>query len=144
MISWGDKIPHRIIDTPHIATDVFPTVLDACGINPELYETDGMSILKMLLGGEAQTHDYLFWEMEDQTAVRHCKYKLVLNGRTVESEAPRAEVFLSDLEADPGEKVNLCEDMPDLCRELTDKALACRQGIEENWEKNFAANYTLT
>lgn len=143
LISWGDKIPHGIIDTPHIATDVFPTVLDACGIDPESYETDGMSILKMLLGGEAQTHDYLFWEMEDQTAVRHGKYKLVLNGRTVESEAPRAEVFLSDLEADPGEKVNLCEDMPDLCRELTDKALAWRQGIEENWEKNFAANYTL-
>ncbi|MBR6361572.1 MAG: sulfatase-like hydrolase/transferase [Clostridia bacterium] len=143
LISWGSRIPHRVIDSPHIATDIFPTVLEACGADSEKYETDGMSILDMLLGGEAEVHDYIFWEMEDQTAVRHGNYKLVLNGRTVESEAPRAEVFLSDLSTDPGEKNNLSEEMPELCRELKEKALSWREGIEDNWEKNFAANYTL-
>ena len=70
----------KVIDSAHIATDIFPTVLEACGGNAEDYELDGKSILTELSGGEEQTHEYLFWELEDQTAVRYGKYKLVING----------------------------------------------------------------
>ena len=143
IISRGKNIPHRVIDTPHIAADIFPTVLEACGGNPEDYDIDGISILDMLQGGEPRTHDCLFWEMEGQTAVRRGNYKLVLGGRLIEGEEPRAEVFLSDLSKDPGEKHNLAGEMPELCSELTKLALDWRQGIEDTWDKEFAANYTL-
>ena len=143
IISWGGRIPHRVIGAPHIATDIFPTVLEACGGNPEKYDLDGISILSELMGGGECLHDYLFWEMEDQTAVRKGNYKLVLNGRVVESEKPRAEVFLSDLSKDPGEKTNLASEMPGLCAELTELALSKRREIEEIWEKEFAENYSL-
>ena len=82
--------------------------------------------------------------MEDQTAVRRGKYKLVLNGRLTEGETPRAPVFLADLEADPGEKHNLADAMPDLCRELTKLALDWRSGVEQRWEDEFAKNYSTT
>ena len=143
LISWGDKIPHKVNDAPHIATDIFPTVLEACGGNVSDYDVDGISILSELTGGEECLHDYLFWEMEDQTAVRKGDYKLVLNGRVVESEKPRAEVFLSDLSKDPGEKNNLADELPDICRELKDLAKTKRAEIEEIWDRDFAANYSL-
>ena len=143
IIAWGNSIPRKVNDSPHIATDIFPTLLEACGGNINDYDIDGISILDELKGGSECLHDYLFWEMEDQTAVRKGNYKLVLNGRVVESEKPRADVFLSDLTEDPGEKNNLADKLPDICRDLTDIALSKRAEIEKIWDEEFAANYTL-
>ncbi len=144
LISWGKNIRSRVIDTPHCAVDIFPTVLEACGGDAGEYDLDGISLLDMLKGEGECLHDSLFWEMEDQTAIRRGNFKLVLNGRIAESETPRSEVFLSDLSTDPGEKNNLADKMPELCAELTEAALSWREGIEEIWEKEFAKNYSLT
>ena len=144
LITWGSRIAPRTVDTPHIAADIFPTVLEACGGDAAEYTLDGKSLLGMMLGDEDCTHEYLFWEMENQTAVRYGNYKLVLNGRLTESEGPRAPVFLSDLSTDPGEKKNLAEELPELCEKLKSAALKWRQGIEDTWEREFAKNYSLT
>ena len=82
--------------------------------------------------------------MEDQTAVRHGDYKLVLNGRLTEADTPSVPVWLSDLSSDPGERNNLSEDLPDVCRELTSAATEWRRKLEDNWEERFAKNYSLT
>ena len=79
--------------------------------------------------------------MEGQTAARKGKYKLVLNGQLVEGEEQRADVFLSDLESDPSEKHNLCDELPELCNEMKEKALEWREGIETVWSEKFADNY---
>lgn len=145
LISWKNHIDGgRVIDAPHISVDIFPTMLDFCGADKEKFDVDGISIKDELLGGEEKTHEYLFWEMEGQTAVRYGKYKLVINGQLVEFSEPRAELFLSDLENDPGEKHNLADEMPELACELRDKALKWREGIEKTWDEKFAANYKLT
>ena len=144
LLSWGKRIKPRTVNDPCIAVDIFPTVLEACGGNPAEYELDGKSLLDVLLKGEAAPHDSLFWEMEEQTAVRRGRYKLVLNGRLEENEPPRAPVFLADLEADPGETHNLADDLPELCRELTDEAVAWRGEIEKRWNEEFAQNYSVT
>jgi arylsulfatase A-like enzyme len=144
LLSWGNKITPKTVNDPCIAVDVFPTVLKACGGEPADYELDGISILDELLEDKEVAHGCMFWEMEEQTAVRRGRYKLVLNGRLEESEPPRAPVFLSDLENDPCESSNLADEMPDLCRELTNEALRWRKGIEETWEREFSANYSIT
>ena len=144
LLSWGDKITPHTVDAPHIAMDIFPTILEACGGKTDDYEIDGQSLLGMILNNDSCEHEYLFWEMENQNAVRYGNYKLVLNGRLTESEDPRAPVFLSDLSTDPGEKHNLSDDMPELRDKLTDAALKWREGIEDRWDKEFAANYSLT
>ncbi|MBR0508671.1 MAG: sulfatase-like hydrolase/transferase [Clostridia bacterium] len=144
LFSWGNKVPARVIGEPCMATDLFPTLLQACGGDPAAYDTDGQSILGLLTKGESAPHDCLFWEMEDQTAVRRGDYKLVLNGRLEEGEAPRAPVFLADLSKDPGEKNNLAETLPDTCEELKRLALTWRRGIEETWAREFAGNYSVT
>ena len=144
ILSWGDKIKPCTVDGAHIATDIFPTVLEACGGNPKDYDIDGVSLLSMLKDGADCTHDYIFWEMEDQTAVRYGDYKLVLNGHLTEDEGVAAEVWLSDLSRDPGEKVNLAEEMPELCRELIEAATKWREKLEDKWDREFKKNYSLT
>lgn len=144
ILSWGDRIKPQTADGAHIATDIFPTVLEACGGNPDDYEIDGTSLLPMITDGEDCGHEYIFWEMEDQTAVRYGDYKLVLNGRLTEFEGVAAPVWLSDLSKDPSEKVNLADEMPELCRQLTEAALNWREKLEKNWDANFAKNYSLT
>ena len=144
LLSWGKNIPHKTVDTPHIATDIFPTVLEACGGDPKDYSIDGKSLIPLLNGNDGCAHEYLFWEMEEQTAVRYKNYKLVLNGRLTENDGVRAPVWLSDLNKDSGEKVNIANEEPELCEKLKYAALEWRKGIEDRWEKEFADNYSLT
>ena len=142
---WPGHIPGgQVIDEPCAAMDVFPTLLTMAGGDPSKYELDGMEISDVLLHGAPSPHEELYWEMEQQTAIRQGKYKLVLNGQLVESEPAQAPVFLSDLSVDPGETVNLAEKMPELTQELTRKATAWRAGIEDHWEKTFAEAYRST
>ena len=142
ILSWKGTVASRTVDAPHIATDIFPTVLELCGGDPARYALDGVSLKPLLFGEGDALHEYLFWEMEGQTAVRKGKYKLVLHGRLAEGEAPRADVFLADLERDPSEKHNLAEEMPALCEELKAAALRWRADIEKTWEEKYLQNYT--
>lgn len=144
ILSYHSHTKKKTEDKPHIATDIFPTILEVCGASPDDYITDGMSLAPLLENKEADTHEFIFWEMEGQTACRYGKYKLVLNGRLVEHEEPVADAFLSDLENDPSESHNLSDEMPELCKMLTDKALEWRSVIEKVWEQKFEKNYSLT
>ncbi len=145
IFSWPGTIPGgQVIDQPCAAMDVFPTILAQAGGSPDAYELDGANIWDVLTQGGESPHEDIFWEMDGQTAVRHGKYKLVLNGTLVEGEPVQDPVFLSDLEADPGEEHNLAGELPELTKELSEKALAWRERLERNWDEKFAANYSLT
>ena len=142
VLSWPKKISKRVVNTPHIAADIFPTILEACGGDTNKYELDGKSLLPLIDGTDDAQHEYLFWEMEGQTAVRKGRYKLVINGRLEEFSEVQDEYFLSDLENDPGESINLYKELPEIFEELKKAALDWRQGIEETWENKFIKNYT--
>ena len=139
---WPGHIPAgQVIEEPCAAMDVFPTLLTLAGGDPAQYCLDGCNILPVLTEGAVAPHEYIFWEMAEQTAVRQGNYKLVLNGQLVEQETPEDEVFLSDLSKDPGETTNLAGEMPELAEKLKEKALAWRAGIERTWEEKFADAY---
>ena len=121
--------------------DVFPTLLKIAGGDPDKYTLDGVDVLPVLTEGKKTPHDVIYWEMEDQTALRRGDYKLVLNGRLVEEEKPKEPVFLADLSKDPGETVNLAEKLPELTKALTEEALCWREKLEQHWEARFAAAY---
>ncbi len=138
LMSWPARIPKgRVIAGPGAAMDLFPTILKAAGGDPSAYELDGRDILPMLCDGAASPHDCLFWEQDKQTAVRKGKWKLVLNGQLVEAAAPEDSVHLSDLETDPGERVNVCAQFPEVTAELTAAATAWRAGIEARWKQEW-------
>ena len=113
--------------------DMLPTILAACGESTPEQEFDGVNLLPRLRGEGALPERALYWEQGTQTAVRRGCWKLVLNGQVVEQEAPIAESFLSNLEEDPGETQNLCEEHIAITLELKKAALQWREGIEERW-----------
>ncbi|MEG1427390.1 MAG: sulfatase-like hydrolase/transferase [Oscillospiraceae bacterium] len=142
ILSWPEKIPAgQVIEEPCAAMDIFPTFLNAAGGDASQYSLDGTDILKVATVGEKSPHQEMFWEMDGQTAVRSGKYKLVLHGYLVEGEPAPEPVFLADLSIDPGETHNLAAELPTLTEELTQKAIAWRGQLEENWEEKFAENY---
>lgn len=139
---WPGHVPAgQVIHDPAASMDIFPTVLDAVGTDASLYQLDGNSLLSRLICGRDCTHHRIFWEMDQQTAVRQGRYKLVLNGQLEENSSAREPVFLADLLDDPGEKVNLAAQMPELTEELKAAALEWRQRLEENWQREFAKRY---
>lgn len=138
LMSWPARIPKgRAIDDAGIAMDVFPTFLKAAGGDPSQYETDGVDILPAITGAAPPPERTLFWEMNDQTAVRRGKWKLVLNGRLVEQAAPEVQVHLADLGQDMGEKNNVSEQHPDLVGALERQAEAWRANIEDRWRNQW-------
>lgn len=142
ILTYPDKIPAgQVIDEPCGAIDIFPTFYETAGGNAEEFLLDGKDITAVATEHMKSPNDYLFWEMDDQTAVRYKNYKLVLNGRLVEGEKVQDPVFLSDLSKDPSEAVNLAETLPEVTEQLKEKALAWRAELEANWEKNFSKNY---
>lgn len=142
---WSGHIPAgQVIDEPCAAMDVFPTLLTMAGGDPAKYDLDGKDISSVLMESGKTPHEEIYWEMEMQTAIRQGNYKLVLDGQLVEGEPPQDPVFLSDLSVDPSETTNLAQQMPELTEELKAKALAWRAGIEDHWDKTFAAAYKST
>jgi arylsulfatase A-like enzyme len=121
------------------AMDVFPTILKMCGGDPTQYEVDGQDLMPLLQKKAPSPHvdTPIFWEMNDQTAVRRGKWKLVLNGVLVEGAPPEDAVFLCDIESDLGERTNLKDKHPDITRELTALAQDWRAKLEKRWETEW-------
>jgi len=118
ILSWPKHIPANL-ECHKVGSmmDVFPTFMELAGV-PDQYKVDGSSILAMVLEGADSPHKDLFWEYDGQFAVRHGKWKLVLNSRLSFDPSFREECHLADLEADPAERVNLKDEHPQLVEEL--------------------------
>lgn len=112
----------------HLAdnTDVYPTVAELAGLKlPEGVVYDGKSWAPWLRDANARGRDTIYFEWANQHAIRRGKWKLVENGLVDqangrENRAKDADAaFLSDIEADPGEKHNLAAQHPEVVRELS-------------------------
>ncbi|MBM4085874.1 MAG: sulfatase, partial [Planctomycetes bacterium] len=138
ILSWPSRIPARqVLSEPCAAMDIFPTFLAAAGGDSSSCELDGRDILPVVTQAAPSPHECLFWEMNKQTAARRGRWKLVLNGQLVEGAPAEDAVHLSDLHADPGERVNLKDAHPDVVRDLTARATEWRAGIERRWEGHW-------
>ena len=134
IMSWPARIPSgQVIGGAGAAMDVFPTVLKAAGGDLLEYELDGLDVMPMVADGAPSPHTEIFWEMNQQMAVRRGRWKLVLKGQLVEGAPPEDEVHLADLEADMAESTNLRDEHPQIVEGLTEAADAWRAGIEERW-----------
>ena len=138
IINWPKNIPSgQVLSGPGVAMDIFPTFLTAAGVDLNQYESDGKNILPMVIEGEKSPHDSIFWEMNEQTAVRKGKWKLVLDGYLVEGVPSENNVHLSDLENDMAESKNLKEKYPQITKELKEIAENWRNDIENRWETKW-------
>lgn len=138
IVSWPACIAAgRVVHEPVLSMDVLPTLLTAAGGDVGGRELDGRDVLAVLAEGAPSPHERLFWEMGPQTAVRQGRWKLVLNGRVEEGGRPTAPLFLADLEADPGERMNLADEHPRMAAQLRSAAERWRAGIERQWAEHW-------
>ncbi|MCY9515496.1 sulfatase family protein [Paenibacillus apiarius] len=114
-----DRTCGGVNDEPVMMADMVPTVLDWADVPYAADTFAGRSLKPMLTQSGASPHERLYWEYGKQLAVREGSWKLVLSGMLDFYKGQPDEVHLSNLSDDPGERVNLAEDYPELVERLT-------------------------
>lgn len=134
-VRWPKKLkkPH-VVKALASHIDLYPTVLDLCGVTPPKgLPVDGVS-LRPLLEGQSDnwpervlfTHNPISATNQYPGAVRTPRYRLVrtIRGRQGGSsatqrdkDAPPWQLF--NMEKDPGEKTNIAKDHPQVVKELS-------------------------
>ena len=112
---WPGRIEGgRISDHVSAFWDMMPTFAELAGARVP-HEIDGISMVPALLGkGTQPTHDYLYWEFQEQggkQAVRMGDWKAVRLNAAADPEAP---IELYHLAEDPSELRDLASGHPDL------------------------------
>lgn len=123
IVRWPGKIrPGQVSDLLWYFPDVMPTLAELAGA-PVPPDVDGLSIVPELLGEAAagrhqEQHEFLYWELGAQTAVRMQQWKAIQPGKNADWE-------LYDLSADPSEEHDLAAEHPDVLARA--KAIAERE-----------------
>jgi arylsulfatase A-like enzyme len=123
---WPGRIrPGRVSDFLWYFPDVMPTLAEVAGA-PVPKDIDGISVVPELLGadaaGRAQTpHEFLYWELGAQTAVRLDHWKAVRPGKDAPWE-------LYDLRTDSSEEKDVSAVHPDVLARAV--AVAQREHVD--------------
>ena len=146
IVCWPGRIkPARVSDFLWYFPDVLPTLADLADAKPPK-DVDGISIVPELLGPDAagrkqDEHEYLYWELGRQVAVRMKHWKAI-------RPSPNAAWELYDLSRDLEEKTNLAAENKEVLAKM--KAFAekahepAREGVFHNraiHEKDRRAKY---
>jgi len=107
---WPGKIdPGTTSDHICAFQDMMPTFAELAGVKVP-GRTDGISIVPTLLGkGRQRRHEYLYWELKDNRAVRMGNLKAVRN---------KAGLQLFDLTKDLAEKTDIAAKHPDIIERM--------------------------
>jgi arylsulfatase A-like enzyme len=124
VVRWPNKIKAGSA-TDHLCyfPDVLATICELTGV-PSTPDTDGVSFAPTLLGGSQKEHEYLYWEIQGQTAVRMGNWKAV-------RPKPQAKWELYDLSQDLSEAKNVAAEHPDVLAKLVNAAEAAHSPVEE-------------
>ena len=128
---WPGTVPAgRVDDQPWAFWDLMPTFVELSGATPPAgYETDGLSLVDYLKGGDAPRREYFYWELHRDNrpvqAARFGDWKAVRNG----IDKP---IEIYDLADDPGESNNLASARPDMVRRA-EQIFAEAHRPDRNW-----------
>ena len=126
---WPGRIePGRVSDHLWYFPDVFPTLAEFAGVETPK-DLDGISIVPELAGAEAagraqENHEYLYWELGRQTAVRVGQWKAV---------RPRSDADweLYDLGEDVSESKDVASAHPEIVAKARKFAAAAHEPVRE-------------
>jgi arylsulfatase A-like enzyme len=129
----GGQVRDQIVS----GLDILPTICDITGSELPEYEIDGFSLVPIFKSGNATSkHELMYFQWEDQWAVREGKWKLIVNGRDTsgkfsghqEKEEEMESPYLADLEDENPEEINYANEHPEIVERLTK--------LYEEWAKD--------
>jgi arylsulfatase A-like enzyme len=126
---WPGKIAAgTVTDETALGMDLFATMSDLAGAPlPAGLKLDGVSLAPLMLKNQKLPKRSLFWQCQNQKAIRKGDWKLVVNPEGKEAN----DGYLFNLKDDLSEKNNLTEQYPDIVKELTEAL--------EKWEREVSA-----
>lgn len=131
IVSWPGRLPEgETRDQAMTSLDLFPTLLELARgeTTREKIQNnlDGVSVVNVLTSASApEPHDFLYWRAEGQWAVHKGRMKLIANPRGeprpggADGAPPGELLYLVDLENDPGERVNIAAERPEIVEDLS-------------------------
>ncbi|TWT43037.1 Arylsulfatase [Thalassoglobus neptunius] len=119
----GHIAPNRVSDLRWYFPDLLPTACDVAGL-PIPKDIDGISILPELLGDEQPQHEFLYWEIGNQTAVLWNDWKTF-------RARPNAEWELYNLKSDPSEESNVADEHPEVLKQMVAMAESAHTPVVE-------------
>jgi len=126
LLVWPDEIKEpRTVDAPCVTSDYFPTILDALDVPlPDDRTYDGVSLLPLVRGERAKRQTAIgFLNKNGREAVwMEDRYKLIATPNSVR---------LYDIPADPAEKENLADELPDVRDRMLTELNAWKAGVME-------------
>lgn len=137
-LRWPAKAKGGVdVDRISASIDVLPTILDLCGVSREPGpDLDGLSLAPLMIGTAAGWPDRTLFFQQSRPDVNnidmprlftHCaarnqRFKIVMSARPAAERHSRAvrfeETELYDMAADPGERVNLAAQNPDVVERM--------------------------
>ena len=114
LVKWPRNLTGgQTYDKPVHHFDIFALAAAASGASlPSDRKVDGVNILKYVNGDVSERpHETLFWRAGNYHTVRHKDWKLA-------EDRTQGKVWLFDLATDPGERVNVAEQFPEIRTEL--------------------------
>lgn len=130
---WPGTVQPGVSDHPSAMWDFLPTACEIA-VLPMPTGLDGISYAPTLLGtGNQRTHHSLYWEFHERgasQAVRMGKWKGV---RTQLRKNPDAKLELYDLDADPGETMEIAADHPEVVASI-EKVMRQQHLADPNWK----------
>lgn len=132
IVHWpGVTKPGSTSDTPIISCDLYPTLVEACGLKvPAVHKVDGVSFVSALKGGPAPVRDAIFWHYPHYHPGGATPYSAVRLGdwRLVEFfETGKVELY--NLKDDIGEQTDLSAREPERTANLHAKLKAWRESV---------------
>lgn len=122
----------RVIEELTATIDVYPTVAEFAGAPlPTDRTIDGKSIAPLLIQNTGASHDAIFWESGNQSAVRQGDWKLILVSSNKDKPNPINQEFLFNIKDDPRETTNLADQKPEFVNDLKEKI--------DVWKKKVAS-----
>lgn len=118
----GITVKNRILETPAYLIDIMPTILSVTKASyptvfhggEHIYPLSGSSLQPVFTGGSFKQHPYMYWEHENNAAIRKGNWKAV-HSLTNNSWA------LYDLSRDRSEMHDLSGQHPGILKELKEK-----------------------
>jgi len=116
IIEWPARISPRVSDFPAATVDIFPTMIDVAGLDPDAINTvhDGISLVPVFSAEPARREQPLGFRASGGFMWLDNDWKLVNNG----GKGSKAAWELFNIIGDPGEQQNLIDLYPDIAARM--------------------------